>query len=312
MGVEPPVSSLFGMVAGSRPPTSSLYEILTGSTQSLSSLFEQARGLTPSISSIFEQAQVRGLTPSVSSEIEKILGSTLIGPSSTEEVAAIAQSISPLMDESMARMKSLLLAIDELKTTVPKTPTIDDILSQMSGEISRHDEKESLDVGDTEELKILLEESSKEISKTVDKESFLEAFRRVSPKIQNIIFFILLYVVLDVFNSVSADLITSKIQELIQEDELTDKEKVRKIKKISAPTNAINALNVRFISAQNVNLRKGASRSSEIIALLDLGQIVTVISKKRNWIEVECEFEDREILRGWVFSRYTNRFKNIR
>ena len=39
-----------------------------------------------------------------------------------------------------------------------------------------------------------------------------------------------------------------------------------------------------------------------------LGQVATVVSKNKNWIEVVYECEDGTLLTGWVFTRYTSRF----
>jgi hypothetical protein len=39
-----------------------------------------------------------------------------------------------------------------------------------------------------------------------------------------------------------------------------------------------------------------------------LGQVVTVLSKNKNWIEIMYEYDNGEIMHGWVFTRYTTKF----
>ena len=78
--------------------------------------------------------------------------------------------------------------------------------------------------------------------------------------------------------------------------------------KIKIEESIVELGRLRFISGDNVRLRAGPSTKTKILDELTLGQVVTVISKKRNWIEVE--YEDGEYFHGWVFTRYTSKFKS--
>ena len=71
---------------------------------------------------------------------------------------------------------------------------------------------------------------------------------------------------------------------------------------------SINISSLRFVTGNNVRLRRAPSTNSEIIDEMALGQVVTVLSKKRNWIEVQYEYKDGEVMTGWTFTAYTKRF----
>jgi uncharacterized protein YgiM (DUF1202 family) len=114
---------------------------------------------------------------------------------------------------------------------------------------------------------------------------------------------------LPMLNNISANLITPYVQKYLQTENLSDKEKIKKIKKVKIENSIIEINQLRFITGNNVRLRSGPSTRTEILDELSLGQVVTVISKKRNWIEVEYEYDEGEYLRGWVFTTYTAKFK---
>ncbi|WP_158070083.1 SH3 domain-containing protein [Motiliproteus sp. MSK22-1] len=62
-----------------------------------------------------------------------------------------------------------------------------------------------------------------------------------------------------------------------------------------------------------MRLRKGPSRKTEILSEFDQGQVVTVISKKRNWIEVRYwDVLSKDYLQGWVFTKHTAYFNHRR
>lgn len=69
----------------------------------------------------------------------------------------------------------------------------------------------------------------------------------------------------------------------------------------------VTSLN-RFISGDEVRLRGLPSIKSEVITVLNFGQSVYVIEKKRSWIKVAIPQKQGETLEGWVFTEYTERF----
>ncbi|MCK5057727.1 MAG: SH3 domain-containing protein [Candidatus Aminicenantes bacterium] len=83
------------------------------------------------------------------------------------------------------------------------------------------------------------------------------------------------------------------------------------IKKIQTEKFAseIYLLNVRYISAGTLNVRVKNSRKSAKIGELHFGDVVYVITKKRDWSLVLYKNDDVEI-KGWVFSRYLKKFNS--
>ncbi|HBE9080967.1 SH3 domain-containing protein [Serratia fonticola] len=111
----------------------------------------------------------------------------------------------------------------------------------------------------------------------------------------------------DIFNAVVANLITPSVQSYLASTNKNDKEKVHDIRVL--PLTDVDKSQIRFITREIVYLRATPSQKSAVIDELTLGQVVTVQSKNKNWIEVSYQYESGEIIRGWVFTRYTERFK---
>ncbi|WP_182073895.1 MULTISPECIES: SH3 domain-containing protein [unclassified Serratia (in: enterobacteria)] len=146
----------------------------------------------------------------------------------------------------------------------------------------------------------------------VDSESKLILFLDSIPK--NLKFYIILVMVYflapilrDTTTGVAVNIITEIVQGYLSSESGNDSEKIKKIK--SLPLTSIDKSNVRFITKNFVNLRDGPSIKHNVIDELVLGQVVSVVSKNKNWIEVEVKCEDGQAVTGWVFTRYTERFK---
>lgn len=73
--------------------------------------------------------------------------------------------------------------------------------------------------------------------------------------------------------------------------------------------NEIYSLNFRFVTVKILNVRIKNSRKSAKIGELHLGDVVYIIKKKKNWSLVLYKNDEAEI-KGWVFSRYLNKFKS--
>lgn len=98
------------------------------------------------------------------------------------------------------------------------------------------------------------------------------------------------------------------IESYLQDDKLSNREKVKGIKETPLLLNNVTTDGLRFITGNGVLLRSKPSTKSEILDELLLGQVVTVLSKDRNWIEVTYKYENGEAMSGWVFTRYTAKF----
>ena len=154
-----------------------------------------------------------------------------------------------------------------------------------------------------------LEDDIKELSLADNQTKFSDVFAKIPLQVQMIIIFIFMQIILPHINNISANLITPYVNEYLLSSHATDKNKIKEICKINLDNPVLEMNKLRFITRNNVILRSGPSTKAEIIDELCLGQVITVLSKKRNWIEVQYIYQDNEILHGWVFTRYTARFK---
>lgn len=215
-----------------------------------------------------------------SSAIEKMIGSF-----------SIQQSIIEKTISSFANSSSLLVAEPNY-------------LSELSGIISTIDIS-ALDASSVEDK---LEQSCSQLEKVDNGKSFVNVFRNLPPFVQAIFYYILINVFLAQVNSISANLLTPVVESYLESIVASDREKVKGVKKIPLLLGSVDTDGLRFITGNNVRLRTNPSTTSEIIDELVLGQVVTVLSKNRNWIEVMYQYENGEPITGWVFTRYTAKF----
>ena len=154
-----------------------------------------------------------------------------------------------------------------------------------------------------------LKKDIKELSGAENQKIFSDIFAKIPFNIQMIIIFIFMQIILPHINNISANLMTPYVDKYLLSSSVTDKVKIKKISKIKLDNPVLEVNKLRFITRNNVILRSSPSTKTEILDELCLGQVVTVLSKKRNWIEVQYIDQDNEIVHGWVFTRYTARFK---
>ncbi|MCB2425386.1 SH3 domain-containing protein, partial [Methylophaga pinxianii] len=150
--------------------------------------------------------------------------------------------------------------------------------------------------------------AANEFKKAENVSSLATKFTALPPLFQAIFFYILFHVLQPILTNISANLLTPVVESYLQDNNLADREKVKQIKEIPLYINDVNTEGLRFITANNVRLRSKPSTKSEILDELVLGQIVTILSKDRNWIEVTYTYGDGEVMSGWVFTRYTAKF----
>jgi len=158
-------------------------------------------------------------------------------------------------------------------------------------------------------LEDVIEQTNTQLSQVQDAESLVKTFFSLPPWFQAVLFFLLLHVFLPQINSISANLLTPVVESYLANSSVCDKDKVKKIKKIAVSIKDVDTSNIRFIISNDVKLRQKPSTESAVLDRLVFGQVVTVLSKKKNWIEVLCEYENGEVVRGWVFTTYTAKFK---
>ena len=205
---------------------------------------------------------------------------------------------------AMAGTSSLEHAIKGFATASSVFLTDTSYFSKMAQVVSAVD-LESIDISSIERE---LEDTESKFNLVESGKNFLSTFTNLPPVIQFILFSFLMHVILPQVNSISANLITPIVEGYLESNEKTDKQKIKDIKKISLTIMDINTTDLRFITGNNVHLRASPSTNAEIYDELLLGQIVTVLAKKRNWVEVMYEYKDGESMSGWVFTRYTAKF----
>lgn len=142
-----------------------------------------------------------------------------------------------------------------------------------------------------------------------DKSNIIKHFISFPTAFKYLAYIFLIYCFFPQINSISANLLTPIVEGYITNSEKTDREKIKDIKAIPQQLNNFNIDDLIFITGNNVRLRSEPSTNSDIYDELALGQVATVLSKKRNWIEIMYEYDDGEIMSGWVFTRYTAKFR---
>ena len=177
-------------------------------------------------------------------------------------------------------------------------------LSEMAEIVSSIDFN-TIDVSSFEEC---LEKAEDEFSSEESKDNFVNVFSNLHPLIQALLFYFLIHVFMPQVNSISANLLTPMVESYLDDNERSDRQKIKEIKNIPLPLKDVNTDDLRFITGNNVHLRASPSTNSEVYDELILGQVVTVLSKQKNWIEVVCEYKNGESMSGWVFTRYTAKF----
>lgn len=169
---------------------------------------------------------------------------------------------------------------------------------------SNYDDMEAYNSNTVEQQ---LEEINDKFSSVEDDQSIirslekLPALAKVFTLMFNKIFFIL-------FMGISVNLLTPIVENYLENNNLSDREKIRDVKKLPSFLLGVRTSDLRFITNNNIIVREKPSVKSKILAELMLGQVITVLSKERNWIEVIYEYENGESVIGWVFTRYTSRF----
>ena len=228
-------------------------------------------------------------------------------PSAIEKVLQSFFSQQSAIDQAMAALagsSGLKNAIKSFATASSVILTDPSYLSEMAQIVSAVD----LDSINIWSIEGDLENTESEFSSMESRANFITVFSNLPPLIQAILFFFLIHVLLPQVNSISANLITPIVDSYLEVSEKADRQKIKEIKSIPQALKKINTTDLRFITGNNVRLRANPSTNSEIYDELALGQVVTVLTKKRNWIEVMYEYEDGESMSGWVFTRYTAKF----
>lgn len=181
-------------------------------------------------------------------------------------------------------------------------------ISAMAEVIADIDNNEFISIDKQAEIIEKINESSNELGNAKDSQSFIQIFKKLPPILQVFLFSFLLHIVLPQVNSISANLLTPVVENFLNGNENSNRENIKEIKQLPLRLNEIKTDDLRFITGNNVHLRESPSTKSAILDEMRFGQVITILSKERNWIEIIYEYENSEILHGWVYTRYTTKF----
>ena len=326
--------SLWEKAMASMPKQSAIEQAML-SVSSHQSLWEKAMALMPKQSAI-EQAML-----SVSSH-QSLWGKAMASmpkQSAIEQAMLSVSSHQSLWEKAMASMpkqsaieQAMMLVSshqslwEKTMTSMSKQSTIEQALqliknsrnvfmggqkclSAMEQSLFDLELERDFTIENEEEIEDLFIEASKQLAGANDSNHFIQIFQKLPPHFQLFIIFMILQVFVPQINSISANLITPHVASFLNESSSSEREKVNYIKKIPLNIEEVETKSLRFITGNNVRLRKSPSTNSAILDEMIFGQVVTVLSKKKNWIEIEYEYADGETIMGWVFTRYTAKFK---
>lgn len=144
------------------------------------------------------------------------------------------------------------------------------------------------------------------VTEVCDKTDFFS----LSPRLKNIIFYIINFVIFPIIINLFSNYLYSQFQQIQQEyTVLTSKVEVRQqARKMASLYDKEVLKGLRVIIGHNVQLRTEPSMKSSVITLLDIGKVVRIVDKSdKVWLFVEIEEED-EFIQGWVSRRYTQHF----
>jgi len=137
---------------------------------------------------------------------------------------------------------------------------------------------------------------------------YIDKFKRLHPTMQMVIISVFLHFISPQLNNVFSTFVSEPLIEKIIQSAKLSPDQVKAYKKVPA-AQGVDTTNLRFIVKNNIRLRAKASTKSESLNELVIGQVVTVLSKKKNWAEVVYTYDDSQVFHGWVLLTYTAKFK---
>jgi len=204
--------------------------------------------------------------------------------------------------DSMKRVLDNITADKSLLETIALHSTSKAIIDYLetSGD-SLPSDLESYQISDSEQLDFEPLENASNSSE------FLAAFSKLPILIQIFILWFCFEFVPNVGSNVIANIITPHVEDVIGTSGKQMKEQVKVISNIKIED--IDLESYRFVTVDNLILRERAKANSASLDNLKFGQVLTVISRDRNWLEVTYNYDNGNVMHGWVFTRYTAKFK---
>ncbi len=145
-----------------------------------------------------------------------------------------------------------------------------------------------------------------EISKNFSTENILYQLSCLQAPAKRIAIWILNNIIVAFFVNLMASIYAPDIQNLLNSRELNSKREItHAIKKLPPEIDLNEYRNYRVVSAKVLNIRQKPNMQSSVITKLDIGKLVCVIRKKKNWTKVEVEdANSTDTVVGWVATRY--------
>ncbi|MHA2938779.1 SH3 domain-containing protein [Vibrio sp. RC27] len=274
--------------------------------ESQQSLMDTALSIT-SASSAIEQAMKS--FESQQSLMDKALSITS-GSSAVAKAMKLFDTKSYLTEETMSVISgssSVFNALAELEQASVIKQLTPDFLNCAASSISESSFTEYFPL-DEETIELDFQSAANQLSDTSDSNNFVKTFKQLPPFIQIILAAFFLHIFLPQLNSISANLLTPAVTDYLSQSDKSARDKVKDIKVLPRRIADFDTTNLRFITGNNVRLRAEATTNSPILDEMIFGQVVTIHSKNKNWIEISYEYEGGTLLQGWVFTRYTERF----
>ncbi len=186
------------------------------------------------------------------------------------------------------------------------TAKINDLMVNPNGTISIGNK--NLTISDFSETYMEFVET---IEKLPSQAQILEFIQIFLQKLKKPVAIILMLIILPYINNIASNLSFPYVEEIIKSIIRSPKEQIKLIKNEVQQEFLPDFLKTyRFVSASVLNVRKGPSSSYQVVDEISFGKIVRLIQKGRQWPSIEYLDEDtEEIVTGWVFNRYLNKFK---
>lgn len=164
---------------------------------------------------------------------------------------------------------------------------------------------EEEDVG-IEEAEVLLHQ----LAAAENPQRFAEILARVPQWFKWALVNFVMYVMLPTMIGLSVNLITPQVEQYLHhKPAATQREQIKDIKKLSMAELGVALRDYRFVTAQTLELRTKPNSKSDSLGKVEFGQVVGVISTRRDWTEIAYEYGDGQTVTGWVYARYTAKFR---
>jgi len=81
-------------------------------------------------------------------------------------------------------------------------------------------------------------------------------------------------------------------------------------KEIKKETSTQLIKNFRIVSKEGLIVREGKRKDSRMVGQLDVGYIVQILEKRKNWTYIlYSDYESNEVIEGWVYTRYLKKIE---